>query len=214
MTRFALALAVLTGCTSPPAEIRIKGPRDAVESTQASPTFGPFERKGDTLRLRASAFDARGRYLGTAAVDWDSSDRTVATVSQTGVVTFLSTGSVTIRARTQEAPKVAASLPLEARIVESVRITGPDVPAGGVLKLAMGETANLSAEVFDDRGRKLEDARVRWRSTSYVATVTITGEVEGRAIGTGQVVVEAKNGASARVDVEVGDWPKGRRRRR
>lgn len=213
MTRFAMVLLLLVGCTSKPAEIRIKGPRDAVESTRASPSFAPFERKGDTLRLRASAFDDRGRYLGTVPVDWQSSDRGVATVSQTGVVTFLSSGKVSIQATTKSEPKRSATLSLEARIVKNIRIAKPKLPPNRTLTLAMGEAVELVAEVLDDRGRVMSEADVRWRTTSYAATVSRQGVVLGRAIGTGQIIAEAKNGASTRVDVRVRDWAKKRRQR-
>ena len=208
-----LAFAPLVACSSKPAEIRIKGPRDAVESTQKTPTFAPFETKGETLRLRASGFDDRGRYTGTVVVDWESSDPTVATVSQTGIVTFLSSGHLNVTATTKGAPKRSASLPLEVRIVSAIRITEPIVPENRSLNLAMGRSLRFEAEVLDDRGQPIPKAKVRWRSSSHAATVSPDGTVEGRAIGSGQIIAEGDHGVAARVNIEVGDWAKAERRR-
>jgi uncharacterized protein YjdB len=198
----ALAAVAVAACEKQPASIRVKGPRDAVESVKMNPTFAPFEKKGDTIKLRASAFDEGGAYMGPADVQWDSSDRSVATVDQSGLVTILSSGDVEIKATTTKtkAP-LEASLPLKAIIVDKVRIVPPDDSK----KLALGEIKQLKAEVLDDRGRPIETAKVRWRSSSYAATVTDGGELEGRAIGTAQIVVEAAN-ATDRMDIEVLDW--------
>jgi uncharacterized protein YjdB len=209
-----LALA-LTGCSREPKSIRIKGPRDAVESTKMTPQFAPFEKKGDTIQLRASGFDDQDRYIATIPVKWDSSDREVATVSQTGVVTFLSTGKVKISAQSTETETpLEASIDLEAIIVKDIRLVDPPKEQQVGYKLPMGEIRQLKAEVLDDRGEVIPDAKIEWRVSSYAVTVTPTGEMEARAIGTAQVVAEAENGSSARLDVEVTDWEKKKKSRR
>lgn len=211
----AVLVVALVGCKEEPAKIRIKGPQDAVESTKMNPTFAPFEKKGDTINLRASAFDSKERYMGTVKVKWDSSDRSVATVSQSGLVTFLSSGKVKITARTTETEKpLEASIDLEAKIVKDIRIVDPPEEEHKSMKMPMGEIKQFKAEVLNDRGEVIEDAKVDWRASSFAVTVTPTGEVESRAIGTAQVIAEADNGSVARVDIEVTDWNKKKRRRR
>ncbi|NJK89666.1 MAG: hypothetical protein HC923_09850 [Myxococcales bacterium] len=59
--------------------------------------------KGETLQLKASLYDAKDRYIGSAKVAWDSSDRTVLTISRTGLVTALSSGDAEVIARVDEA---------------------------------------------------------------------------------------------------------------
>lgn len=209
-----LLLFAAVGCTKQPAKIRIKGPRESVESTQMVPTFAPFEKSGDTLQLRTSAFDDQDRYMGTVAAKWDSSDRTVATVSQTGLVTFLSSGKVKITAQTTEIEKpLEASIDLEAKIVKDIRIVDPAKEQQQGYQLPMGEIRQFKAEVINDRGEVIPDAKIDWRASSFAVTVTPTGEVEARAIGTAQVVAEAENGSVARVDIEVTDWDKKKKRR-
>src|SRR5262249_54576140 len=122
-----LALALLAACEKQPASIKVKGPRDAVESVKMNPTFAPFEQKGDTIKLRASAFDADGAFMGAAHVKWDSSDRSTATVDQMGLVTILSSGEVEIKATSVGYDKeLTASLPLKAVITAKVKIVPPE----------------------------------------------------------------------------------------
>ena len=67
--------------------------------------------------------------------------------------------------------------------------------------------------MLNDRDQVIPDAHIEWRASSYAVTVTPAGELEARAIGTAQVVAEADNGATARVDLEITDWePKKKRR--
>jgi hypothetical protein len=215
MQRVAVCLLVLFGCTGrQPASIRIKGPREAVESTQMVPQFAPFEKKGDTIQLRASGFDKQDRYIATMPVKWDSSDRSVATVSQTGLVTFLSSGKTTITAETTETDQpLSASLELSAVIVKDIRIVDPPKEQQLGYKLPMGEIRNFKAEVLNDRDQVIPDAHIEWRASTSAVTVTPTGEVEARAIGTAQIAAEADNGSVARVDVEVLDWEQKKKRR-
>ena len=207
-------LILLCACESGPDSIKIKGPRDALDMGKEASLFPVYERKGDTVQLRVSAFDKKGRFQGAVPVKWDSSDRTVATVSQEGVVTFLSSGDVKVTATTQDEKKLTAAVPLKAVIVKDIRIIEPKVEKGAMLEIPMGETMQFKAEVLDDRGNVIEDAKIKWNSTSYAATVTITGEMEGRSMGKTQIEAEASNGATARVNVDVGDWKKKKRRRR
>lgn len=197
---------LLAGCEKDPAYIKVKGPRDSVESTKMDPVFQPFEKKGDTLHLRASAFDKDGVFMGAAVVKWDSSDREVATVDSTGLVTILGSGETQIKATTTTTEKpLDASLPIKAVIVDKVHIV---MPEGASKKMHLGDVQQWKAEVLDDRGKVIPGAKSRWRSTSYAATVT-DGEVEGRAIGTATIMVEAGPGTD-RVDIEVLDWPAGK----
>lgn len=208
LSLFALAAALLlSGCEKQPASIKVKGPRDAPESTKMNPIFAPFEKKGETIKLRASAFDKDGAFMGAARVKWDSSDRSVATVDSSGLVTILSSGEAEIKATGDGYEQtLTGSLPVKAVIVEKLRIVPPDSKKA----IHLGEAKQFKAEVLDDRGKVIPNAKVRWRSASYAVTVTDTGEIEGRAIGNAQVIAEAAR-ASDRIDLEVLDWEKGKR---
>lgn len=209
-TRAALGALLLSGlvlvaCEKEPAKIRIKLPREAVQSVKMDPVLPPFEKKGDTIKLRASAFDAADVYMGTANVKWSVADSSVASVNYEGVVTILSSGETKVVAEgTGYKTPVSAELPIKATIIESIKI----VPPEGGDKLHLGETKQYKAEVRDDRGNVVPDAKVTWRTSDYAATISVTGEVEGRAIGDTQIVAEVGS-LNARYTVLILDWAKG-----
>lgn len=213
---FAICIAGLAGtaCEEQPVRIQIKGPRDAVESTQAVPKFAPFEKKNDTIGLRASAFDKRKRYMGAANVKWESSDSSVASVNQSGVVTILGSGKAIIKASSRGYEKeLESTMPVEVVIVEKIRWADPP-PQEEALEMPMGEIKTFKAEVLNDRGEVIPDAKIEWNASSWAVTVTPTGEVEARAIGTAVVSATAKNGETVRHEIVVKDWEKKKKRRR
>jgi hypothetical protein len=202
-----LALGAIA-CEKQPATIKVKMPRDAVQSVKMDPAVPPFEHKNDTMQLRASAFDKDGAYMGPAKVSWSSSDASVAEVNSDGLVTINSSGSAEIKASGVGYEKpLDGTLKLRASIIDKVKVVAPE-GAGSPPKIHLGETMQFKAEVLDDRGHPIPDAKVKWRTSDYAATISMTGELEGRAIGDTQVVLEAA-GKTARIDVLVLDWKKG-----
>lgn len=203
----ALAFAaILTGCEKQPASIKVKGPRDALESVKMEPVFAPFEKKGDTMKLRASAFGEDGAFMGAAKVKWSTSDNTAATVSQDGLVTILSSGKFDVVATSVGYEKeLTAKLSLEAIIIDKLVLEAPEEKK----IVHLGETKQLKATVLDDRGNPIPTAKVRWRTSGWALTVTETGEIEGRAIGNATIIAEA-GPAKASLEYEVLDWPAGK----
>ncbi len=204
-------------CKEEPAQIRVKGPREALESVKMVPEFPPFEKKGDTIRLRASGFDKKGRFMepSKVKVKWESSDSRVASVSQTGVVTVLSSGVAQIKATSIDVEKpVSGTMKIVGRILKSVKIVEPVFEEGKTTELPMGEELKFKAEVKNDRGQVVKDAKIKWSTSNYAATIGVGGTLEGRAIGTVQVVAETKNGLTDQVELMVTDWAKKKRRRR
>lgn len=204
-----VAALVLVACTAEPAEIRVKGPRDALESVNMVPKFAPFEKKGDTIKLRASAFGSNGAFMGPAKVRWSSSDPSVATVNQLGLVTVLSSGTAEITAKTEGYSKtLEAGLEISASIVGGIRKVSPEVDKAEVLDIPMGKEIQFKAEVLDDHGEVMPEAKIRWSTSNWAATVTPAGLVEGRAMGTVQITAENKKGDTVRWEAKVIDWAK------
>jgi hypothetical protein len=201
----------LIACEKQPATIKVKMPRDAIQSVKMDPVVPPFEHKNDTIQLRASAFDKDGAFMGPAKVSWSSSDPSVAVINTDGLVTIVSSGKAEIKASGVGYEKpLDGTLALRASIIDKVKIVPPE---GGVPpKIHLGETMQFKAEVLDDRGNVIPDAKVKWRTSDYAATVTMTGELEGRAIGDTQLILEA-GPKLARMDILVLDWKKGAKQR-
>lgn len=208
-----LALLALGGCTKTPVRLEVKGPAGTLAARYGVEELPVFEEKGATTKLRAVAYAADDVFIGVADVKWRTEDPTVASVSQSGVLTILSSGRTEVVATTREPPILSDRLEVEAVIVEEVEITKPEVEDGRTPKLPLGEHLRFEAVVRNDRGAVIEDAEVQWESTTYAATIGVNGEAEGRAIGKTTIVASTADGSSDAMEIEVTDWPKGRRRR-
>lgn len=215
MRPWLAGVVLLTACTEKPAQIMVKGPAHTLAAAHGIVELPVFEEKNETIKLRVSAFDDQERYMGTAEVRWTSGDASVASVSQTGLVTILGSGKTQVQARTLEGnPPLEASIDIEAVIIDGVEIVAPTVAEGETPKLPMGEFLAFEAVVRDDRGEVIEDARVKWESTTWAGTMSVDGKLEGRAIGKTTVIARADNGASDDLEVEVTDWVKKKKKRR
>ena len=133
-------------------------------------------------------------------VSWDSSDNSVAKVSD-GKVTALKAGTATITATTGDISSsitvTVADVPVP---VESVSVSGDGV-SGGKLSLKSGASVRLTATVKPDNAT---DRKVTWTSSdSSVANVMGTGVVTaGSKAGTATIKATA-GGKSASVTVTV-----------
>jgi len=162
----------------------------ALSQTSASLTVG------GTLALTAtvSPSDASNK-----AVTWRSSDRTVATVSSSGVVTAKAAGTCTITATTSDGGKTATCAVTVAS--STVSVTGVSV---GVteLSLAKGTSGSVSCTVSPSNAT---NKSVTWSSSdTSVATVSSSGLITAKAAGTCTVTVKTVDGnKTATVNVTV-----------
>ena len=142
--------------------------------------------QGNTLRLAAEASDANGHPVAGAAFAWASSDTLVASVDDSGLVTGVAAGDVEISATSSGVTGLAA-LTVTAPVPTIVEVI-PDT----VALTALGQTAQLVAEVQDQVGRVMEGQAVAWASTdTLVATVDSAGLVTAAGQGTTPVVATA-----------------------
>lgn len=151
---------------------------------------------GQSLQLTAVTEDSAGRPLTGRLVEWTSSAPAVVTVSSTGIVHALASGSATIAARS------------EARSATSV-ITTSLLPASAVTvapgsaTVAVGQRVQLTARVLDSAGAQLAGRTVSWTSDQPgVATVAQDGQVTAVAVGRATITAtsEGKTG-QATIDV-------------
>ena len=136
-----------------------------VSAVAVSPTADTLVA-GDTLRLAAEAADANGHRVAEAEFDWASSDTLVAVVDDRGLVTGVDAGEAEITATAAEVTGRAA-LTVVAPVPTTIAVT-PDT----VALTALGQTAQLTAEVRDQAGRAMGGVPVAWLSADpAVATV-------------------------------------------
>lgn len=151
---------------------------------------------GTTRQLTATAHDAGGNPLTGRAVEWSSSDTTVAKVSASGVVTSVKTGSATITA-TVEGKTGTSRVTSVPGPVATVAVT-PQAPS-----VRVGFTIALAAETRDASGVVVTGRAVTWStSDAGKATVSATGVVTGVAEGT-VTITATSEGKSATTTVTV-----------
>ena len=149
---------------------------------------------GDTLRLAAEATDANGYAVAEAEVSWASSDTLVAVVDDAGLATAVGVGQAEVTA-TAAGITGGAELSVVAPAPTAVAVT-PDT----VALTALGQTAQLSAEVRDQAGRAMEGVPVSWSSAdTAVAAVDSAGLVTAIAGGATTIAATAGEASGAAV---------------
>lgn len=151
---------------------------------------------GETQELTATAVDGEGNPLEGRTAGWSSSDETVATVSESGVVTGLNVGAATIEAMI-EGQVGYAEITVAPPPVASV-VINPDSAS-----VEVGEQFALTAIVRDSDGQEVQNRNVRW-NTSDRDVVTVDGEGTFTGQGVGAAMITATSGGvsgQARVHV-------------
>jgi len=152
-------------------------------------------RVGQTQQLAATVLDKTGATVAAGAVTWTSVEPTIATVSATGLVTMLTTGSTAIQATVGGVTGIASLQGVAG--VASISI------AGLTRAVAVGEQVPLSFRTLDAAGNALVARAVTWSSSApTVATVNADGVIAGVAPGAA-VVTATSEGRTATVNVVV-----------
>jgi len=99
----AVTINATLGLASDSAAIVVAQRAERVEAALAADTLDAI---GDTARASATAYDAKGFVLGKGVVAWASSDKSVALVSRSGVVTGVGDGTAFITATAGSASKM------------------------------------------------------------------------------------------------------------
>ena len=178
----ATTITAATGSVSGTAAVTVAQRVTAVSVTPPADTLV----MGDVVRLMAEAADANGHAVAEAEFSWASSDRSVAAVDATGLVTGVGTGEAVVTATASgitghAALKVVAPSPTSVAVV-------PDT----VVLTALGQTAQLGAEVRDQNGNAMPGAPVTWSSSAAaVAVVNEVGLVTAGENGTATIMAAA-----------------------
>ena len=164
------------GTTDPPPPPPPPDPPRATTVT-VTPATAELAALEATAQFTAEVRDQRGQSMAGAAVAWSSSDPTVATVDNAGLVTAAGNGTVTITATSGSASGNATVTVDQA--VGAVSVS----PAADTL-VAAGDTLRLAAEAADANGHAVSGAEFSWASgDTLVATVDAAGLVTAGSAG-------------------------------
>jgi parallel beta-helix repeat protein len=146
--------------------------------------------------------DATGALLTDRAVAWVSSNPSVATVSESGLVTGVAAGPVTITA-ISEGVSGTDTLSVESVPVDSISV----MPTSASLEV--GKTLQLVATTRDASGSILPGRPVAWTSSApAVATVSTSGVVTAVSVGTVSITATSEEkGTAATITVTGGTTP-------
>ena len=165
----------------------------------AAVSVGPTNQTlfvAQSIQLNATAFDSHGRALGGRPVAWLTNNPSVASVSQTGVVTGVSPGVALITAAIEGS---AGSTQITVKLVPVHSVTlAPSEPI-----VEQGRVQTLTATLRDAAGKILTGRPIVWTSSDVrIASVDQSGTVVGVRRGTARITATAE-GRQGSTDVRV-----------
>ncbi len=144
--------------------------------------------KGESAPIIATITPANASEKG---ITWTSSDKSVVTVSSTGIVKAVSTGEAIIKAVTKD-----GSFQRQCRIVVIQPITSITL-ASDSIKLARGKTKTLKATIAPEDATEKD---IIWTSSDEnIATVSASGVVTAKNSGYVSISATSKDGACSAI---------------
>ncbi|MDB4891756.1 MAG: hypothetical protein JWL61_3611 [Gemmatimonadetes bacterium] len=163
-----------------------QGNQGVPASIVITPPASPDVVVGTSIALPIAVKNAAGQSISGISVAWSSSDPTVATVNQAGVVTAVRLGTAII---TGTAGGRSASVTINVRALSPSGAARVSVSVAGTISL--GDSATATSSAFDVGGNVLTGRPVTWRSRDVsIARVSTTGVVNSVSVGT--TVIEAE----------------------
>lgn len=190
IVRAAIALTgilVVASCDTPLATTV-----DGVDRIVLTPSSASVQA-GATVTLSALVLDASGNAMRERKVVWASENASIATVSQSGVVTGVAAGTVQVAA-SSGGKSANATITVTSRPVSLVRVTP------GSATIAVAQSTPLQAEALDAAGERVLGRPVTWASSNEtIALVSATGVVAGIAPGsvTISATIDGQSGTAA-----------------
>ena len=166
----------------------------AVESITVTPALATVP-VGTTLTLGVDLRDSDGDVVRDVRVTWSSEDATIASVSQTGVVTGVRIGTVLIAASAR-GKDAFARLTISPAPVASVRLSVANQA------LFVGDAVRITAEPLDGAGNVLARPVTWLTSNEAVASVSSDGLVTAVAPG-GAIITATSEGRSSVASITV-----------
>jgi uncharacterized protein YjdB len=143
---------------------------------------------GQTARAVATPKDENGTPLPDRAVTWYSSSASIASVTDSGVISAVAPGTAVVSAVSEGVSgqaNMAVMAPPRTPIANVIVAVSPSAAL-------IGQTAIATATLQDSTGAPLSGRTVTWESSNTtVATVDATGDV--KAVGSGMAMIKASS---------------------
>ena len=198
VTGIALGSSTITGTSEgKSATVVVEVSVSPVSSVSVTPQSVKLSA-GQTQQLSETVTDKDGNVLSGFVIIWSSTNSASVTVSNTGLITGIAPGSSSITA-TIEGKIATASVNVTKAAVSSIGLK----PNLSVVRI--DENQQVIATVKSTSGGELLGVRLNWSSSdSSIATVSTTGVVTGKSVGTATIIVSF-GGVTAQAKIEVID---------
>ena len=186
VTAVAEGTAVITvtaGSKSATCNVTVTAERIEIESIEISPAEVTLTQIGETAQLTVKIMPEDATYTD---MTWTSSDESIATVTQEGLVTAVAEGNATLTVSVGEISATCSVTVAD----ESIKVESIEISPAEVTLTQIGETAQLTAQVMPEDATYTE---ITW-TTSDEGIVTITEEGLLTAIAAGNATVTAAIG--------------------
>ena len=161
------------------------------EAIAVSPTNYKFY-VGDQYQLKATITPAD---VYNKTITWSTSDASVVTVDNNGLIKAVKTGSATITAKTADGKTATCAVTVNPVYPSSIALNVPET------YIHSRETYQLVATLTP---ADVKDKSLTWTSADdNVATVDATGKVTGHATGSAVITAKSAGGASATCKINV-----------
>lgn len=187
---FTLGLVACGGedPTGPPAGGN-GGGEEQVATVEVTPGADTLTALGDTRELQAVARDTEGEVVTGVDFTWSSTDDSVVTVDDSGVVTAQTNGTAEITASVVSSEASGSAALAVSQRVETVTVS----PESATLT-TVNATQEFTAEATDANGSTVEDARFVWSSEDHsVATIGPDGTATASGSGASTITATAQD---------------------
>ena len=166
------------------------GPTTLITNIELNKTSDELE-VGKTTQLTATVYPTNAT---NKAVNWTSSNSSVATVSTSGLVTAKGVGTATITCSAKDSGNAKATCTIKVTEKE-VKVTRIELNKTSD-ELEVGKTTQLTATVYPSNAT---NKAVTWTSSnSSVAAVSTSGFVTAKGVGTATITCSAKDSGNAK----------------
>lgn len=150
---------------------------------------------GETLQLSFSAVQSAP---DGSSITWSSSDGTVASISDTGLVKGLKAGTTTVTAKLGTSTATLEIKVTDGSPEDLARVATITVTPGSMTLNSVGDVIQFAATAYDSEGTLISNIPFTWKSSNtQVATINGNGEVTVAGVGITDITASAGSATSS-----------------